>query len=97
MLCTGRGLSCGKTRVGCCTTTTHQLTRHSICNFLAKHKTTVLPQPPYSPDLAPTAFFLFPMLKATLKGHRFQTMDKIEENIIQQLCTIPKNAFQETS
>jgi hypothetical protein len=28
-----------------------------VCDFLAKHTTTVLPQPPYSPDLAPADFF----------------------------------------
>ena len=26
------------------------------------------PQPPYSPDVAPSDFFLFPRLKKTLKG-----------------------------
>jgi histone-lysine N-methyltransferase SETMAR len=31
-----------------------------VRDFLAKHATTVLPQPPYSPDLAPADFFLFP-------------------------------------
>jgi hypothetical protein len=30
---------------------------------------------PYSPDLAPADFFLFPKLKTTLKGHRFQTIE----------------------
>ena len=34
--------------------------------FLAKHSITVLPHPPYSPDLAPCDFFLFPMLKRLL-------------------------------
>jgi hypothetical protein len=31
-----------------------------VRNFLAKNKTTVVLQPPYSPDLAPADFFLFP-------------------------------------
>ena len=31
--------------------------------FLAKHSITVLPHPPYSPDLAPCDFFLFPCSK----------------------------------
>jgi histone-lysine N-methyltransferase SETMAR len=39
-----------------------------ICDFLANTNTTVLPQPPYSPDLAPEDFSLFPKLKSTLKG-----------------------------
>jgi transposase len=39
-----------------------------IREFLAKDETTIMPQPPYSPDLAPADFFLFPKLKSTLKG-----------------------------
>ena len=38
-----------------------------ICSYLAKHLTSVVPHPPYSPDLAPADFFLFPKLKTTLK------------------------------
>jgi hypothetical protein len=34
-------------------------------------------QPPYSPDLAPNVFFLFPKIKSALKWRRFQdTEDK---------------------
>ena len=36
--------------------------------FLKKEKVTVLPQPPYSPDLAPCDLFLFPKLKSLLAG-----------------------------
>jgi len=39
-----------------------------IREFLAKQETIVVPQPPYSPYLAPADFFLFPKLKSTLKG-----------------------------
>jgi hypothetical protein len=35
-------------------------------------ETSVVPQPPYTPDLAPANFFLFPKLESTLKGRRFQ-------------------------
>lgn len=48
-----------------------------IRQFLAKNQTPVFPQPPYSPDLAPCDFFLFPKLKSMLKGRRFQTIDDI--------------------
>jgi histone-lysine N-methyltransferase SETMAR len=43
----------------------------SVREFLAKHSIPVAPHPPYSPDLAPCDFFLFPRLKSTLKGKRF--------------------------
>jgi len=39
--------------------------------FLAKHHITQVCQPPYSPDLAPCDFWLFPKLKSLLKGRRF--------------------------
>jgi len=66
-----------------------------IRSYLAKHQTSVVPHPPYSPDLAPADFFLFPKLKTTLKGHRFLTVEKIKENAIRELCTITESAFQE--
>jgi len=34
---------------------------------LTKHETTVVPQPPYCPDLAPADFFLFPKWKYLTK------------------------------
>jgi hypothetical protein len=37
----------------------------------------VVPHPLYSPDLAPCDFFLFPRLKSTLKGKRFQDVAEI--------------------
>ena len=62
--------------------------------FSGKNETTVVPQPPYSPDLAPADFFLFPKLKSTLKGRRFNTFDKIQKNSTKELFTILKEAFQ---
>jgi len=66
-----------------------------IREFLTKHEMTVVPQPPYSPDLAPADFFLFPQLKSSLKGRRFQTIKEIEENWTRDLCAIPQNKFQD--
>ena len=51
-----------------------------IRSHLAKHQTSIVPHPPCSPDLAPADFFLFPKLKTTLKGRRFQTIEEIQEN-----------------
>jgi transposase len=66
-----------------------------IGKFLAKHETTLVPQQPYSPDLAPVGFlFLFPKLNSTLKGSRFQTTEEIEEISLWDLRAIPQNAFQ---
>ena len=49
--------------------------------FLVKHSITVLPHPPYSPDLAPCDFFLFPMLKRPLKERRFETISGTNANV----------------
>jgi hypothetical protein len=37
-----------------------------------------LPHPPYSPDLVPADFFLFPKIKMQLKGRRFHTVVEIQ-------------------
>jgi transposase len=65
-----------------------------VSEFLAKYETTVVSQPPYSPGLVPADIFLFPRLKSTLKGRRFQTTEEIEENSLWNLRAIPQNAFQ---
>ena len=51
-------------------------------SILAKHQITQVTQHPYSPDLAPCGFWLFPKLKSPLKGERFQTVDEIQENMM---------------
>ena len=45
-----------------------------VRKFLAKNNTLMMMQPPYSPDLAPCDFFLFPRLKRPMKGRRYATM-----------------------
>ena len=62
--------------------------------FLTKHETNVVPQPPYSPNLAPADLFLLPKLKSSVKGRRFRTVGEIEENPIRDLRAIPQNMFQ---
>jgi len=46
--------------------------------FLTDNNISVVPHPPYSPDLAPRNIFLFPKLKMKLKGRRFQTVEEIQ-------------------
>lgn len=70
---------------------------HTSClvqQFLAKHGTIQVAHPPYSPDMSPPDFFLFPKIKNTLKGHRFQDIETIKQNSTQQLQAIPNSAFQ---
>ena len=37
----------------------------------------LLPHPPYSPDMAPSDYYLFPQLKEELRGKRFETDDDV--------------------
>jgi histone-lysine N-methyltransferase SETMAR len=67
---------------------------HSIQVFLASHGIPVIQQPPYSPDMAPCDFWLFPQLKTALKGNRFDDIDKIKKNATSTLNTIPKDSFK---
>lgn len=64
-------------------------------NFLAKNKMTVVPHPPYSPDLAPCDFALFPKLKIKLKGRRFDTIEEIQEESLSVLNTLKEHDFQD--
>jgi len=66
----------------------------SIHEFLAEKSIPVFPQPPYSPDLSPCDFFLFPWLKNHLKGRHFGTLDNIQTSITDELKGIPAETFQ---
>jgi len=65
-----------------------------VRNFLAKNETTLVPQPPYSLDLAPADVFLFPKMKSALKRRRFDTIDEIQKNSTNEFFAITKEAFQ---
>ena len=69
--------------------TTCLLMHHVLCMFfLVKCQIIQVTQPPYSPDLVPCDFWLFPKLKSPLKGKSFQTVDEILENTTGQLMAI---------
>ena len=59
---------------------------------------TVLPHPPYSPDLAPADFFLFPKLKRMLSGRKYGSCNAVASAVYQCLKRMPKpdykNAFR---
>jgi len=54
-----------------------------------------MPQPPYSPDLAPCNFFLFQKVKLAVKGHHFELTEDIQRSVTHALRDIPQTAFQE--
>jgi hypothetical protein len=53
----------------------------------------VLEYPPYTQDLAPSDFFLFPKIKEILKGRHFDDIDN-RSNTTAALKAIPQNQFQ---
>lgn len=62
-------------------------------DHFAKNSTHIVPQPPYSPDLAPCDFWLFPKLKRPLRGHRFDTIEEIKTESLRALKAIPEIDF----
>jgi len=55
-----------------------------MLSYLAKNQKSVVPHPPYSPDLAPADF-----------SCRFQTTEETQENAIREPRAITEGAFQE--
>jgi AraC-like DNA-binding protein len=68
-------------------------TAASVTTYLASRNIAVLDHPPYSPDLAPNDFWLFPKLKMTLKGERFESVDVIKTNIAAKLRELKGEDF----
>ena len=65
-----------------------------VREFLPQNKIVIIPQPLYSADLAPADFFLFPKLKAPMKGKYIATIEEIKEFLKQLLLAIPKSVFR---
>jgi len=54
----------------------------------------LLPHPPYSPDLAPCDFFLFPRIKKELKGRRFDKVEHLARAVQAVVEGIPKEDYE---
>jgi transposase len=50
--------------------------------------------PPYSPDLAPADFFLFPKMKIQLKGRRFHSIADIQRESQKVMDSLTQNNFE---
>jgi len=66
----------------------------SVQQFLVKNKITVIPHPPYSPNLAPRYFFLFPCMKDQVKGNCFADVSKVKKKMLEFLNNIKSEEFQ---
>ena len=66
----------------------------TVQEYLKESGLDVLDHPPYSPDLSPCDFWLFPRLKEILAGHRFESRCGIGSAVYQCLQHIPKEDYR---
>ena len=52
-----------------------------------------VPQPPYSPDLAPCDFCLFPKFKENLRGCRYEGIEEMKEAVTKVIDTLTQEEF----
>jgi transposase len=68
----------------------HPHTAAHTLETLKQLKWEAMENPAYSPDLAPSDFHLFGMLKEALRGRRFSCDDDVKATVHQWLCAQPK-------
>ena len=61
---------------------------NEVKNFMQQNHLKNAPQPPYSPDLAPSDFYLFGYLKQKLKEIEFSSVDELKQWIIDEFSRI---------
>ena len=60
-----------------------------VTDFLTKMGTKTVPHPPYSPELAPCDFWLFPKLR----GCRYETIEYMKEAVKKVIDTLTQEYF----
>ena len=60
-----------------------------VTDYLTKLGIKTVPQPPYSRDLAPCDFWLFPYLR----GCRYETIEEMEEAVMKVIDTHTQDDF----
>ena len=61
-----------------------------VTDYLTKMDTKTVPQPSYSPDLAPCDFWLFPKLKEKLRGCCYETIERMKEAVTKVINTLTR-------
>ena len=70
---------------------------HWVCitnEFLLENHVEQYENPPYSPDLSPCDFFLFPELKKQLRGIRFNNDNEMLTALAQAIDSLKKEDFK---
>ncbi|PRD33464.1 UNVERIFIED_CONTAM: hypothetical protein NCL1_17490 [Trichonephila clavipes] len=65
-----------------------------VTEHFTKNGIVTIPQPPYSPNLAPAVFFLFPKRKTALKGRHNGTLDDVKRACTHALKDVSVGDFQ---
>ena len=60
-----------------------------VTDYLTKMDIKTVPQPPYSLDLAPCDFWLFPKLR----GYRYDTIEEMKEAVTKVIDTLTQEDF----
>ena len=63
-------------------------TAAATLDFLAENGVQLVSHPPYSPDLAPCDFFLFPLVKNQLRGTRFESPEAVRVAFEEVVSTV---------
>ncbi len=71
-------------------------TADDTIKFLEKSNIRSIVHPPYSPDLAPCDFFLFPYLKDRLRGKTHRNIPELQAAVEKVLHSIPKETLVHT-
>ena len=64
-----------------------------VPDYLTKIGIKTVPRPPYSPDLAPCDFLLFPKLKGNLRSSRYATIEEMKEAVTNFIDTLTQEDF----
>ena len=75
------------------TTTPPSISVRLLSRFLASEKVKILNHPPYSSDLSPCEFFLFPRLKKMLSGNKYTSRSSLGSAMYQCLQQILKEDY----
>ena len=64
-----------------------------VTDYLTKMGIKTVPHPPYSPDLAPCDFCLFPKLKEKLRGCHYETIEEMKEAVMKVIDMLTQEDF----
>ena len=64
-----------------------------VADYLTKMGIKTIRHPPYSPDLVPCDFWLFPMLKEKFRDGRYETIEEMKEAVTKVIDILTQEDF----